>query len=286
MPLSSGDLIQRALTHDGAFRVITASTTQTVRGALAAQEGQGEVARQFGDLLTATVLFRHTMAPKLRVQSVLRGAGGAGTLVADSHPEGMTRGLIQLPQGARTMDCGAGALLRVMRTLPGGKLNQGVVELDAGSSVTSGFMSYMQVSEQVDTMLAVATVLHGDEVVAAGGYLVQLLPEVGRGPLMIMTARLEDYQDISREVAGAQFSAAGLLEQLLYGMPHTVVETSPIGFGCWCSELRVIAALATLPAADIHELMQDQEPLQISCDYCGKSYQVHPGSLQGLLSSS
>ena len=46
----------RAITDDGSFRVMVARTTSTVRGILAAQNVQGETARNLGDLVTATVL--------------------------------------------------------------------------------------------------------------------------------------------------------------------------------------------------------------------------------------
>src|SRR5687768_17894744 len=49
----------------------------------------------------------------------------------------------------------------------------------------SALMAYMQTSEQVVSMLAMGTLLEDARVSAAGGYLVQLLPEVGRGPLMV-----------------------------------------------------------------------------------------------------
>ena len=131
--MSDGDdSVLRAITDDGAFRVVVARTTSTVRGVLQAQHARGPSARPFGDLITGSVLFRETMAPNLRVQGVLKGVGGRGSLVADSHPSGMTRGLMQLPEGAEAVDTNAGALLQLMRTLPGGRINQGVVELPAG----------------------------------------------------------------------------------------------------------------------------------------------------------
>ncbi|HEY5376008.1 MAG TPA: Hsp33 family molecular chaperone HslO, partial [Polyangiaceae bacterium] len=90
------DTVLRAITDDGAFRVITARTTQTVRGAVEAQGVAGLTARHFGDLLTGSILFRETMAPNLRVQGIIKGSNGSGSVIADSHPSGQTRGLIQL----------------------------------------------------------------------------------------------------------------------------------------------------------------------------------------------
>jgi molecular chaperone Hsp33 len=132
--MTPGDSVLRAITNDGAFRVIVARTTNTVREAIAAQNGAGRTAQWFGDLLTGSVLFRETMAPRLRVQGIMRTLAGRGSLVADSHPSGKTRGLIQLPQGTEEIDLSGGALLQIMRSLPKGRLNQGIVQVPSGGA--------------------------------------------------------------------------------------------------------------------------------------------------------
>jgi molecular chaperone Hsp33 len=45
------DTILRAITDDGAFRVITARTAETVRGAIDAQRAEKDVAHLLADLL-------------------------------------------------------------------------------------------------------------------------------------------------------------------------------------------------------------------------------------------
>jgi molecular chaperone Hsp33 len=282
----SGDSVLRAMTDDGAFRVVVAKTTGTVRGVFEAQGAAGPAVRAFGDLITGAVLFRETMAPNLRVQTVLKGVGGRGSLVADSHPSGATRGLIQLAEGESAVDTGPGSLLRLVRTLPGGRVNQGVVELPAGGDVSQALMTYMQTSEQVVSMVAVGTVLDDDGLTAAGGYLVQLLPEVGRGPLMIMTERLRDFENIDAQLRDAAFSPEWLLGQLLYGMEYTRLEESALGFDCWCDELRLLSVLTTLDRSEIEELLSQGQPLEITCDYCKEEYRIAPAKLRGLLGAS
>ena len=55
-PMSSPakkDRVQRAMTDDGAFRVMTARTTETVREVLQAQGVKGQLGRALGELVTA-----------------------------------------------------------------------------------------------------------------------------------------------------------------------------------------------------------------------------------------
>jgi molecular chaperone Hsp33 len=280
------DTVLRAITDDGAFRVITARTTQTVRAAIEAQNATGQTARHFGDLLTAAVLFRETMAPNLRVQAIIKGAAGSGSLIADSHPSGQTRGLIQLKGETSEIDLGQGAVLQLMRTLPNGRINQGVVEVPQQGGISQSLMAYMQTSEQVFSMLAVGTIFEGERVVSAGGYMVQLLPEVGRGPLMVMTERLRDFETIDPQLASSSFTPTWLLDELLYGMPFTRLEESPLRFDCWCDELRVVSALASLSRADLEHLLSSNEVLEIACEYCKRDFHIAPARLRGLLEQS
>jgi len=285
--MQSNDSVLRAITDDGAFRVIVARTTDTVQRVLSAQGAQGNTGRHLGDLVTGSVLFRETMAPNLRVQGILKGSGGSGSLVADSHPSGKTRGLVQLSSGSTEIALGRGAIMQMMRTLPDGKINQGFVEVPEGNaSISRALMEYMQTSEQVVSMLAVGTLLEDDRVEAAGGYLVQLLPEVGRGPLMVMTERLKDFESIDAQLKDANFSPSALLEELLYGMAFTRLEESPVGFECWCNELRVVSAIATLPRPDIEHLLSTGDVLEIACEYCKREFRIPPARLQGLLNQS
>ena len=284
--MESTDTVLRAITDDGAFRVIVARTTDTVQHVLNAQGAQGVTGRHLGDLVTGSVLFRETMAPNLRVQGILKGSGGSGSLVADSHPSGKTRGLVQLSEGATEIDVGEGAIMQMMRTLPDGKINQGFVQVPAPGGISRALMEYMQTSEQVVSMLAMGTILDGNKVTAAGGYLVQLLPEVGRGPLMVMTERLHDFENIDAQLKDPGFTPSALLEELLYGMPFTKLEESQVGFECWCNELRVVSAISTLPKHDIEHLLSSGEVLEIACEYCKREFRIPPARLRGLLDQS
>lgn len=279
------DTVLRAITDDGAFRVIAADTTATVREAITAQKADNpELIRTFADLLTGAVLVRESMAPDNRLQAILQGDDPRARMVADTHPDGATRGLIQLPGNTRTMPLQRRGLLQIARTLHNGSLHQGVVQVPRESkTISSAFMSYMQESEQIVTMIALGCHLVGGQVVAAGGYMVQLLPEVAEGPLMVMTERLKDFEDIVPLLARGAAAPENLLAETLYGMPYTKVGERTVHFGCRCSPERLAVSLASLPRSDIESLMAGGKTLEIECDYCRKNYEFTMDQLRGLL---
>lgn len=280
------DSVLRTLLDDGSFRVVAARTTDTVAGTLAAQAVTGETARALGELVTGAVLFRETMAPSYRVQGILRGADGKSTLVADSHPSGDARGLVQLARGKSHVALDSGALLQLMRSLPNGSLNQGVVEVPQGGDLSAALMNYMQTSEQVRSLVTVATVLDGDRVVGAGGVLVQLLPEASPTATRTMLERFEAFGSATSRVAHESFDAHTLTAQLLAELAHSPLGELELRYHCWCSEVRVMSALATLDRSELEAMLDQGHPIEINCDYCRTEYRIPPAKLQGLLRQS
>jgi len=276
------------MTNDGAFRIIAARTTDTAEAVISAQELSGLAAQDMADLLTAAVLYRETMAPSLRVQCIVRFDDNAGQLVADSHPDGWTRGLFQKGSGDAPADIRkTQATLQMMRTLPNSDLHRGVVQLPENGNLSEGFMRYMQLSEQIVSMISLGSVVGGQHP-AAGGYVVQLLPEAveAEAAMETMTRRLEDFVEIRDRLQASDSSPCQLVEQIFDGMPFTWLHSSDIRFGCQCSEVRVMTTLSVLNRTDIQELVDEGEPLSVGCDYCGTTYTVEIAQLQGLLSAS
>ncbi len=286
--MPENDSVMRAMTNDGAFRVIAARTTETVQAVIAAQKLSGLIAHDMADLVTTAVLYRETMAPSLRVQCIVRFDEEAGQLVADSHPDGWTRGLLQPGSGDAPPDVRqTRATLEMMRTLPSSDLHRGVVEVPESGNLSEAFMRYMQLSEQIVSMISLGSAVEGENP-TAGGFVVQLLPEAAEAEAAMetMTRRLEDFVEIRARLQKSDGSPSQLIEHIFEGMPFTWLQQSEIRFGCQCSQVRVMTTLSVLDRSDIQELVDEGEPLSIGCDYCGASYTVEIAKLRGLLSSS
>ena len=278
------DHVVRAITDDDTFRVMVAVTTDTVRGAIAAQRATGRTAQNFAELVTGAVLIRETMAPQYRVQAILKGAGGRGNLIADAHPDGLTRGLVQL-QGVEEILIGPGSSLQMMRS-SADKLHKSVIQPPESGTVADALMLYLQTSEEIISVIAAGTSATNGAIEHAGGYVVQLLPGAARGTLMIMTERLAAMPPIGELLASTNADPHALLAELLYQMPYAELDDSRVRHGCLCSERAVLASIASLPRADIVELMKGEEVLEITCDYCTSAFKVPSVQLQGLLSPS
>lgn len=283
---STEDVVVRAMTNDHAFRVVAAATTQAAREVAAKQRVTGEAAKALAGIATGAVLLRETMAPNLRVQGILRGAGGKGTIVGDSFPDGSVRGLAQLKGDRSAFSLGPGSLMQMMRTMVRGGVQQGIVDVGQAGGIGEAITAYFHESEQLVCLARVGSRWNGDELVAAGGFVVQLLPEAERPAHMIMTQRLEDFPPIDEWLEKPDFSADLLIGELCLGMPFTELARSPVFFSCRCDEAAVLASLSTLGHADLQEMIDDGKGLEIDCDYCGREYLIEVERLRALLEKS
>ncbi len=287
----------RALTDDGGFRVICIDLTQTVAEVVRRQALTGVHARALGELIVGAALVRETMSPKERVQLLLRQGEQGVRLVAESQPDGTGRGLALAPD---THPSGSAWFFEAERTLPTGHMHRGVIDLER-PDIAEALVGYMLRSEQVASAVDVACEIDptSAQVLRAGGYLVQLLPELSESTLAIMTARLSEFPRVGTFWPGAadrvapdevildgEYGPQGvpgrMLEELLYGMPFTVTEHGSLRWGCRCSEARMLLSLSALPRAELHELFSDTGALTLTCDYCRTDYTVHRGMLDGL----
>jgi len=284
--MSNPDQVVRALADDGSFRVIVARTGDTVAGVLDMQSAKNSTAQYLAELVTGAILVRETMAPAYRVQTILKGGAEMGSLVADAHPDGMTRGLISRSDHDGAFALGDDAMLQVVRTMKNGSLQQGVVSARAESGIPGALMEYMQSSEQVVSVVDVCAVLEDGKVVGAGGFIVQVLPEVGVETLAPMIERLEAFDQLEPTVRDSGGDPDSILAAIMGDVAYTRVEESSVSSGCNCSRVRVMSALASLGQAEIQALIAEERMLDMSCDYCCTHYQVASAELRGLVQDS
>jgi len=278
-----GDRVTRAMTSDGAFRVIAAITTDTVTRAARTQGLSGGDALKLAELITGAVLLRETTSPGRRVQILVRDRQG-GVLVADAMPDGSNRGIVN-PGSADTVIRSSGdTTMQVSYTMRNGALHQGLVDVPAGSDLSTALMRYMQQSEQTVSVISVTALADGaDGLAVAGGYVVQLLPEAERPALRAMTRHLDELDSLDRLLAGPVTSSRELVSHLLLGFEHAELADSPLCFGCTCSEERVLSGLARLGPDDVASLVGSEAPLEVRCDACGQRYEIEPEELRAFV---
>ncbi len=280
------DLAVRAMTDDGSFRVIAIRTTRTVQDALEIQaQLSSKDASMYGELLTGAVLVRQTMAPQHRVQVILKEHASQGKqMVADSFPEGLTRGIVQGGTLDTDFERGAHNVLQVMRVLFNNELQQGIVNTPEEGGLSQALTDYMLTSEQVATVIDVATVHDGSGVLASAGFIVQMLPEAKEETIAALLERLEERAPLLETLqANPGLEPEALIADLLGELEYTLLGEEDVFFGCTCSELKLVSAMATLGKDEIARIISSGEVVDVTCDYCRTPYRLGAEQLKPLL---
>jgi molecular chaperone Hsp33 len=274
---TTSDKALRALSEDGTFRILVANTTETAAGILKAQSPPASLRSTLVDLTGAAVLLRLTMSPDNRLQAILQNQE-AGTLVCDTHPEGITRGLVHSPKGS-PLQLGDGTFLSVHRTMYDGQVHQGVVETDAEQTLADAVTGYLDRSEQIASVVGLDHRFDGDELTFAGGYIIQIVPandEVDQADLAFLTARLQHRPPVDELFEICDFDIEKVTSELFGPIEHDILGDDEFHAGCICSPERILQALSTLSEAERQELKSGDDDLEVGCDYCGTTHHIAP----------
>ncbi len=277
---SGRDHALRTMGTEGNFRIIIASTADTAREVLAAQNPADHSRGLLADVITASLLLRLTMSPDYRLQTILQDQS-AGRLVGDSHPDGTTRGLVQ-QFGAEPVSVGDTTQLSVHRTMFGGDTHQGVVRTSDGQTLADAVTGYLHRSEQITSVVRLGHRFDGDELAFAGGYIVQHVPgddSADQSALALMTARLENLPAVPRLFDNCDGDTADVADMLYGPLEFEKLATNDFHPGCICSPERVMRALGTLSEDDRAELAASDEHLEVDCDYCATTHRIDPAEL-------
>lgn len=164
----------------------------------------------------------------------------------------------------------------------GAERYQGIVPLDGGS-LSEVCESYFRQSEQIPTLIRIASSFDGTRC-AAGGILLQHLPhgEEGRERLHV---RYDDPDWEHVEVMGASVRSDELiaqdlgLEELVWRLFHEEQEVrvepmQAITRGCRCSLAHFAQVLSAFPKIERADMREADGRIHVDCAFCSREFAV------------
>jgi molecular chaperone Hsp33 len=258
--INSRDIAERARIIHAATPVVTAALGRT----LAAASIIGSALKKNGASLTVRI----------------NGGGPAGTIIVVSDDSGNVRGFVQNPaadlpkNAAGKLDVGGvvgkDGMLTVIKDCLEKEPYTGATKLVSGE-IAEDFAAYFHISEQIPSACAFGVLVDRDRsVLAAGGYIIQLLPGA---PLSIIES-VEDNVSTTGAVTDIlkHGGAEALLESAMSGFLPRVIEVSEVEYRCTCNRERFLAAVLSLDKSELADMKLKGEPIEVSCQFCGTKY--------------
>lgn len=224
------------------------------------------------ELLAAALLLQSRNFFSERLQLLFKTSGRAKAMVADAWPTGEIRGVLDPNPAVVSGPWVAGpGLVQVMRSNPSGQPYVGTLALAEGGIQTQ-VEAYLLQSEQVEASL---TLWCDPSTGESGGLLVEPMPGCPKERLAALVDAVEGLE----VVPNWERTPAFLSDWVNQGPGAEVLATADIRYHCRCTREALVATLAGFAPDRIQELFEPEGPVEIRCDYCGKTYHLTAGEL-------
>ena len=158
----------------------------------------------------------------------------------------------------------------------------GQTELITGE-IAEDLTYYFANSEQVPSSVALGVLASPEgAVLAAGGFIIQLLPFASDEVIEKLEKRLKAFSSVTALLAAGK-SPEDMILELFEGMDPVITDTIPTRFYCNCSKERVKKAIMSIDNKDIEEMIADGRPAEVNCHFCGESYVFSVEELKEIL---
>lgn len=282
----------RMMDTDGTLCVICADTTETVREMQRLHGTKKVVSAALGRLLTAASLMGSMLKGEEDSLTLKISADGpASPLTAVSDSSGNVRGYagrnnVELPLNAKGKLDVSGAVgkngtLTVMKDLGLREPYIGQVPLATGE-IAEDITAYFAASEQTPSVcgLGVLCDKETEEIINAGGFLIQLLPTADDTIIDRVEAGLQNIKPVTTMLFEGMTPEA-ICRAVLPNFELSVLDTAEVGYRCPCSRERMERALLSTGRQALSEMAEDPQT-EVICNFCNHKYVFSKADMQKL----
>ncbi len=287
-----GDYIIKATAANAQIRAFAVTSRELVERARSIHELSPVITAGLGRLLTAGAM----------MGSMLKGENDVLTL--QIHCDGPVRGL------AVTADSKAnvkGTALEPQVMIPPNALGK----LDVGGAVGNGILSvikdmglkepyvgqtqlqtgeiaedltyYFATSEQTPSAVGLGVLMEKDNTVKqAGGFIIQLMPFADDDTIHVLEEKLKTMDSVTKILDDGN-TPEQMLSLLLGDLGLEITDTIPAQYYCDCSRERVERAIISIGKKDIQEMIEEDKPVEVRCQFCDKIYHFTIEDLKSML---
>ncbi len=292
--------------HSGSFRVYLTISTDLVEEARQIHDTTPLASAGLGRVLTGAGLMGLLLkndSDKLTV--LFKGDGPAKQILATATANGDVKGYIANPDvdlpltKEGKLDVG-GSLgigeLTVIKDLGLREPYVGTIALVDGE-IADDLTAYYFISEQQNSAISLGVKVDVDyTIAAAGGMIIQMLPNAADESIDALEAMLEKLPPITTLVEEAVSENHGksdegvlqaMMDRIFAQMPEEyqveTLEFKEMRWHCDCSEERLEKVLMTIGEKDLTDIIEEDGQAELVCQFCCKKYHFDKEHLERIL---
>ncbi|MBU5266119.1 Hsp33 family molecular chaperone HslO [Virgibacillus proomii] len=275
------DFIIKATAYNDKVRAYAALSTHTVEEARRRHDTWATASAALGRTLTITAMMGAMLKGEDTITAKVIGNGPIGAIIADANAKGQVRGYVTNPhvdfelnsQGkldvARAV--GTEGNISVIKDLGLRDFFTGEVPIISGE-ISEDFTYYFSNSEQIPSAVGAGVLVNPDHsILAAGGFIVQLMPGASEEVVEQLEEQIQSFPAISTLIREGN-TPEQILQRLFGDQEMKLLESIPLEFRCRCSKERVERAIIGLGEAEIQNMIDEDHGAEASCHFCNQTY--------------
>ncbi|USY55231.1 Hsp33 family molecular chaperone HslO [Bacillus sp. 1780r2a1] len=275
------DYLVKALAYNNQVRAYAVKTTEAVGEAQRRHYTWPTASAALGRTMSAGVMMGAMLKGEQKLTIKVEGGGPIGAILVDSNAKGEVRGYVTNPQTHFDLNkhgkldvaraVGTGGTLSVVKDVGMRDQFNGQVPIVSGE-LGEDFTYYFVTSEQVPSSVGVGVLVNPDNsILAAGGFIIQLLPGTDEATISAIEQRLETIEPISKLIQRG-LTPEEILEEVLGKDNLKILETMPVQFKCQCSKERIGNAIISLGKDEIQSMIDEDGKAEAQCHFCNEMY--------------
>ncbi|MFO7814590.1 MAG: Hsp33 family molecular chaperone HslO [Halanaerobiales bacterium] len=277
------DYIIRVLTENKQIRALAIRSTNLVEKARQTHITTPVATAALGRALSAAAMMSTLEKSGKKVGLRIIGDGPIDRIIAEANLNGKVRGFVGNPQinlmisGQRKLDVkkaiGNGELyVRKMMGLK--EPYESKIRLVSGE-IGEDLTYYYTRSEQIPSSVGLGVLVNTDfSVIAAGGFIIQLLPETPEETISQLENNLNSLGSVSRLIESGN-TPEELLDIVLKGFSYDITQVTEVEYSCNCSKEKSLEIVNTLSAKEIKKSLAEDGYVEVICHYCNKNYRYN-----------
>ncbi|MCS0824870.1 Hsp33 family molecular chaperone HslO [Cytobacillus firmus] len=286
------DYLVKAIAHNRQVRAYAAITTETIEEARRRHDLLAVTSVVLGRSMTAGVILGAMLKGEEKLTIKMNGGGPIGTILVDANSKGEVRGYVSNPHAFTGLNqrglldiksaVGTNGTLSVTKDIGLNHPFIGQVPIVSGE-IGEEFASYLLHSEQVPSSVGAGVLLNTDSTIqAAGGFIIQLMPNAEEETIRFIEERIQTIPSISSMI-GNGVTPEQILQHLLGKENVSILETMPVKFRCECSRDRISNGILSLGREEIQDMIETDGQAEAQCHFCNESYYFSKEDLETLL---
>lgn len=290
------DYMIRATAGNAQIRAFAVTSRDLVEYAREAHDLSPVAAAALGRTMSAALMMAEMLkGPQDLLTVKIDGDGSLGGILVTADNLGGVKGYVENPKADLPnksdghLDVGGAVgrgTLTVIRDMGMKDPYVGQTAIQTGE-IAEDITYYYAASEQIPSSVGLGVLVNRREkkILQAGGFIVQLMPFAEDETISRLEKNLQGIKAVT-EMLSAGDTPEQMLEKVLAGLDPVVTEKNPVAFCCNCGKERYERALVLLGRDEVQKMVEDGEPVEIQCQFCGKKYSFSPEELKTVLSKT